>query len=630
MGSTGSAADANVAAAAAAGANTVAAALVKGRWLDPKAASPSALMPVGATGPLAAGILALGAVFVATFVAAPGMPGGGASSGSGIGCGTGGTAGWSLERNFFLKKLNILGFVVSLHSMKHHSPVFKRIFPLARQLGAGWLCAAALGVAYGQNLAPPTNPQPDAIATDVAQVQQFTLANGMTLIVKPDRRAPTAVHMLWVRVGSIDEVDGTSGVAHVLEHMMFKGTPSVKAGEFSRRVAALGGRENAFTSRDYTGYYQQVPAQQLAAVMQLEADRFANSQWADEEFKKELEVVKEERRLRTEDNPHALLGEALNATAFVASPYRRPIIGWMSDLESLTPEDARAFYQRWYVPANAAVVVAGDVDVAQVRALAEKYYGQLPSRAVPGRKPRNEPRQSGIKRLDFKAPAAQASVTLAFKVPSLQSVPNQPEPALLPALGAAQGGAFAATALPTAVASDDALALTVLAAVLDGYSGARLERSLTQGPDRVADSVGAYNGLSGRGPQMFMLMGTPVPGKTTDQVEQGLRAQVQRIATDGVTAAELARVKTQWVAREVYKRDALFNQARELGSYWALGLPLDASEQLVAKLRAVSAEQVQAVAAKYFADDQLTVAQLVPQPLGTPRKSPSPAAGLRH
>ncbi|HEX5697909.1 MAG TPA: pitrilysin family protein, partial [Rhodoferax sp.] len=187
----------------------------------------------------------------------------------------------------------------------------------------------------------------------------------MTLIVKPDRRAPTAVHMLWLRVGSMDEVDGASGVAHVLEHMLFKGTPTVPAGEFSRRVAALGGRDNAFTSLDYTGYYQQIPSTRLEDVMQLEADRFAHNQWPDDEFKKELEVVKEERRMRTEDNPRALMYEALNATVFVASPYRRPIVGWMSDLEALKPDDARAFYQRWYVPANAAVVVAGDVDVAE-------------------------------------------------------------------------------------------------------------------------------------------------------------------------------------------------------------------------------------------------------------------------
>ena len=197
------------------------------------------------------------------------------------------------------------------------------------------------------------------VAAPAAQVHTYTLSNGMTLWVKPDRRAPTAVHMVWVRVGSMDEVDGTSGVAHVLEHMLFKGTPTLPAGEFSRRVAALGGRENAFTSKDYTGYFQQIPAQQLEAVMRLEADRFANNQWPDAEFAKELEVVKEERRMRTEDNPRALLHEKLAATALSASPYRRPIVGWMSDLEAMTAQDARDFYRRWYVPTNAVVVVAG-------------------------------------------------------------------------------------------------------------------------------------------------------------------------------------------------------------------------------------------------------------------------------
>jgi len=387
---------------------------------------------------------------------------------------------------------------------------------------------------------------------------------------------------------------------------MFKGTPSVPAGEFSRRVAALGGRDNAFTNRDYTGYYQMIPAQRLEDVMRLESDRFAHMQWSDEEFRKELEVVKEERRLRTEDKPLALMNEALNATVFVASPYRRPVVGWMSDLDALTPADARAFYQRWYVPANAAVVVAGDVDVAQVRALADKYYGSLPTRTVPERKPRIEPLQSGIKRLSFKAPAEQANVTLAFKVPSLPWTAESQ-----------QGG-------------DDALALTVLAAVLDGYQGARLERALTQGPDHVADSAGAYNGLWGRGPQLFVLSGVPTRGKTTEQVEQALRAQVQRVATEGITEAELARVKTQWVASEVYKLDSLFNQARELGTLWAQGLPVDASELLVQRLRVVTADQVKDVAARYFGDDQLTVAQLLPQPIDKTRKTHTPAAGTRH
>jgi zinc protease len=226
---------------------------------------------------------------------------------------------------------------------------------------------------------------PALAAPEATSVRQYTLKNGMTLIVQPDHRAPTAVHMLWVRVGSMDEVDGTSGVAHVLEHMMFKGTPTVKAGDFSRRVAALGGRENAFTNRDYTGYYQQIPAEKLADVMQLEADRFAHSQWSDADFAKELEVVKEERRLRTEDNPAARLSEALHAVVFTASPYRRPIVGWMSDLDAMTPDDARAFYKRWHTPANAAVVVAGDVEPDAVYALAQKMYGGIESHPLPAR-----------------------------------------------------------------------------------------------------------------------------------------------------------------------------------------------------------------------------------------------------
>ena len=203
--------------------------------------------------------------------------------------------------------------------MKRHTNLSRLRLLAASGAAIALGMAACLRTAQAQTAANAPPPQAiDSPAPATVRAQQFTLANGMTLIVKPDKRAPTAVHMLWVRVGAMDEVDGASGVAHVLEHMLFKGTPTVKAGEFSRRVAALGGRENAFTSRDYTGYYQQIPAGKLADVMQLESDRFAHNQWPDEEFRKELEVVKEERRMRTEDNPHALMSEALNAAVFVA------------------------------------------------------------------------------------------------------------------------------------------------------------------------------------------------------------------------------------------------------------------------------------------------------------------------
>ena len=497
--------------------------------------------------------------------------------------------------------------------MKHPTPALPApSVPLfTRPLAAlrGLLIPAVVACASAPTLAQTPTP-----------VAQFTLANGLSVIVKPDHRSPTVAHMLWVRVGAMDEVDGTSGVAHALEHMMFKGTPTVKAGEFSRRVAALGGQENAFTSRDNTGYYQQIPAGKLEEVMRLESDRFAHNLWSDDEFKREIEVVKEERRMRTEESPRAQLHEQAAAVTYLASPYRRPVVGWMSDLDAMTPADVRSFYQRWYVPANAAVVVAGDVDVATVKKLAEKYYGSLPARPVPERKPRSEPEQKGLRSMDFKAPASQSYINLAFKVPHLAGAD------LMPAAQATS---------PTAAASREALALTVLAAVLDGYSGARLERALVQGQsqgqgqqagERVADSAGASSGLIGRGPQLFTLDGVPAAGKTTQQVAAALRQQVALIAQSGVSEAELQRVKTQWAASETYKLDSVFSQARELGSNWVQGLPLDASARLIAQLRTITAAEVQAVAAKYFSDDQLTLATLLPQPVDPNRKPRAPAS----
>ena len=449
-------------------------------------------------------------------------------------------------------------------------------------------------------LATPAVAQHNPPANDV---QQFTLKNGMQLIVKPDRRAPTAIQMVWVRVGAMDEVDGTSGVAHALEHMMFKGTRTVPPGQFSRRVAALGGQENAFTSRDYTGYYQQIPADKLPGVMRLESDRFAHNQWPDAEFKKEIEVVKEERRMRTEDQPRALLMEQLYAASFIASPYHRPVVGWMSDLDAMTPDDVRNFHRQWYVPANAAVVVAGDVDAQKVRAWAEQTYGRIPARAVPARKPRTEPEQRGLRRIAVKAPAEQSFVALAWHVPVLRHVTDM-------------------------TADDhDALALLVLSAVLDGYSGARLDRALTQGDNRVADDADSGAAVINRGPGLFLLTGVPAQGKTAADVEAALRAEVARVAQNGVAPAELERVKTQWTASNIYERDSLMNQAQELGSYWVQGLPVDAEERLIAALRQVTPEQVQAVAAKYFGDDTLTVATLLPQPRPA-GQAPRPSAPL--
>jgi len=470
----------------------------------------------------------------------------------------------------------------------------------ARAALSGLIFLLSCGSAMAQPGAPGASPPAGtaAGATARSDTRQFTLSNGMDLIVRTDRRAPTAINMVWLRAGAMDEVDGTSGIAHMLEHMMFKGTPEVPAGEFSRRVAALGGRENAFTNRDYTGYYQQVPSDRLPEVMQLEADRFAHNQWADAEFLKEREVVAEERRMRTEDNPRSRLYEALQAQVFTASPYHRPVVGWMGDIAAYTANDVRDFHRRWYVPANAVIVVAGDVDADEVLRRAEQTYGRIPAGAVPARKPRPEPPQVGMRRFDFRAPADQAYVTLAFRVPGLESLePGTPD-------------------------AEDALALTMLAAVLDGYPGARLTRKLTRGAGRVADGVDASHSLVARGPKLFVLAGVPAKGHTASEVERALRAEVAQVARDGVGEAELRRVKTQWRAGEIFQRDSVFSQAQDLGNNWVQGLPLDADRMLLDRLEAVTAQQVQSVAARYFGDEQLTVGTLVPLPpeQGKPRR----------
>ena len=489
--------------------------------------------------------------------------------------------------------------------MKHNSlKLFITRPPLVAKLKKRLCLGLLAGLAISLNIA--VNAQS---VQSSAQFVQYKLKNGMELVVLPDHRAPTVVHMVWVRVGSMDEVDGTSGVAHAIEHMMFKGTSKLGVGEFSKKVAALGGRENAFTNLDYTGFFQQIPADRLGAVMKLEADRFEHNKWSDSEFKKEIEVIKEERRMRTDDGPRSVLNEQINAVQFTASPYRRPVIGWMNDLDSMTAQDVRQFHADWYKPNNAVVVVVGDVNPQDVKKLAESIYGSIPRGVVPLRKPRAEPVQTGLRRLSVKAPAEQGFLIMSWKVPGY-------------------------VADPSSAQHQDALALQILSAVLDGYSGARLDRSLTQGDHPVAAQASAEYGFSGRGPQLFQLQAVPSKGQNLDQLELALKAQIQKIADEGVQDSELKRVKAQWIAAAVYKRDSLFNQAQEIGTYWIEGLPLDSNDQIMKELSKVTSEQVQSVAKRYFLDDQLTVGNLIPLPLSAQadrkagNSANSPRAGM--
>ncbi|MBI1892447.1 MAG: insulinase family protein [Burkholderiales bacterium] len=424
------------------------------------------------------------------------------------------------------------------------------------------------------------------------------LKNGMKVIVKEDHRAPTVAHMIWYRIGSMDEVNGTTGVAHVLEHMMFKGTKTLKPGEFSKRVAALGGRENASTAKDFTVYHQQIEKSKLDTLMALEADRMANLVFDKDEFSKEIRVVMEERRWRTDDKPIPQVFEALNAVAFMAHPYHHPIIGWMDDLQNMSVDDAKAWHERWYAPNNAVMVVTGDVDPQAIRRMAEKHFGKIATKKLQVTRPQVEPTQRGMRRVVVKAPAENPYVVLGFKVPTLRDVEKDEDP----------------------------YALDVLAAILDGYDNARLNAKLVR-KDRVANSAGAnYSGVA-RGPVLFLLDGVPAAGVTTEQLEKMLRAEVERVAKEGVGERELQRVKTQLIAEQIYKRDSVVGQAWEIGGMEMAGLSHKHIDRIIEKLRQVTAEQVRSVAQRYFGDDALTVASLVPLPLT--EKAP-PMAGLKH
>jgi zinc protease len=391
--------------------------------------------------------------------------------------------------------------------------------------------------------------------------------------------------MVWYRAGSMDEVNGKTGVAHVLEHMMFKGTEKVKTGEFSRLVAAVGGRENAFTSRDYTAYFQQVEKSKLDTVIQLEADRMSNLNFDDAEFLKEIQVVMEERRLRTEDNPSSLLNEAFMATAYMSSPYRHPVVGWMNDLQNMKAADARDWYRSWYAPNNATVVISGDVDPKQVLKTVEKYYGAVDAHELPVRKPQIEPLQKGIKQIQVKAPADNAQLTMGWKVPKLE---------------------------PGKLDDVEPYALELLTGVLDGYDNARLNRTLVK-QEKVVNDVGVGYDMISRGPELFLISATMAKGKTVAQAQASIRKALEELKQKGILESELKRIKVRILSDQIYKRDSIFGQAMEIGSTEMAGFSWKDIDYMLQKMQTITPEQVQSVAKKYLIDEGLTIATLDPQ-----------------
>lgn len=431
----------------------------------------------------------------------------------------------------------------------------------------------------------------------LAQVHEYQLDNGMKLLVREDHRAPVVVSQVWYKVGASYEHNGITGVSHVLEHMMFKGTEKHGPGEFSRIIAENGGRENAFTSKDYTAYFQQLEASRLAVSFELEADRMRNLTLPEEEFQKERQVVIEERKLRTEDKPRSLTFEQFNATAFTASPYRHPTIGWMNDLNNLTVKDLEQWYRRWYAPNNAVLVVVGDVQPDKVYALAKKYFGRLSPSAIPELKPRIEPEQDGERRMVVRQPAELPYLIAGYHVPVLNNADPEWE----------------------------AYALEVLTGILSSGRSARLPARLVRGK-QIAAGVSAGYDLYSRQDDLFILSGTPARGHDVTELEQALEQEIESLKNEPVSEQELERIKAQVVASDVYEKDSVFYQAMQMGILETVGLGWQTMEEYREKVNAVTAEQIQAVARKYLRQENRTVAILDPLPInGQAPANPSPA-----
>ncbi len=439
------------------------------------------------------------------------------------------------------------------------------------------------------------------LAQEQAAPHEYILKNGLKLIVKQDHRAPVVVSQIWYKIGSSYEHSGITGISHVLEHMMFKGTKKHPSGEFSRLISENGGRENAFTGDDYTAYFQQLEKSRLAVSFRLEADRMRNLTLPNDEFLKEVRVVMEERRLRTDDKPKSLTYEQFIAAAYINSPYHNPVIGWMNDLENLEINDLKQWYQMWYAPNNATLIVVGDVEPDKVYRLAKKYFGRLkPSKLTPP-KPRLEAEQKGLRRIIVKAPAQLPYLIMGYKVPVLTTSQEEWEP----------------------------YALDVLAGILDGGASARIAKDLIR-DTQIAASAGAGYDMTARLETLFMLDGTPAQSHTIAELEAALRKQIQRLREEPVTPKELARIKAQVVASNTYQLDSVFYQAMQVGTLETVGLDWRLLDEYVDRIHSVTPEQVQAVAKKYLIEDRLTIAELVPLPIETTQRQLAAPAGGGH
>ncbi len=424
--------------------------------------------------------------------------------------------------------------------------------------------------------------------------ETFTLANGMMVVVVTNRRAPVVTHQVWYRIGSADSPLGKSGLAHFLEHLMFKGTHNLKPGEFSREVARNGGNENAFTGADYTGYFQTIAKDRLGLVMRMEADRMTNLVLTPDEVQRERDVVLEERSMRVDNDPGSRFSEQLNAVQFLHHPYRIPIIGWRHEMASYDQADALAFYREWYAPNNAVLIVAGDVDAAELRPLAERYYGVIPRREVPDRMRVQEPPQGAARELQLRDPRVrQPTWVRSYLAPSF-----------------------------TRGATEHAYALEVLSEILGGTSTSRLYRKLVI-EQKLASSAGAVYQGSSLDLANFRIYASPRDGVDLDQLEAAVDAELARLAAEPISADEVRRAVQRLVAEAVYARDSLSGAARSFGVALTTGRTVADVEAWPERIGGVTAAAVNAAASFALQRDQSVTGRLLPAPQTAAEAAPA-------
>lgn len=508
-----------------------------------------------------------------------------------------------------------------------HNPSLRRLllstalgFALALPLAAGSLAQSQTqsqpqGQTQTETPAPAAQtaaPQAAAALPEISQsdgVSRFTLDNGLDVVVIPDHRAPVVTQMIWYHVGSADEIAGKSGIAHFLEHLMFKGTKNHPAGEFSAKIAAIGGRENAFTSYDYTAYFQRVAPEALEMVMEFESDRMENLVLDEEAVKTEREVILEERRMRVDSNPASMLMENTDATLFYNHPYRKPVIGWQQEMEKLSLKDAVDFYGQYYTPNNATLVIAGDVTPERVRDLVMKTWARVPKRAEV--QPRERP-QEPVKHAARVVTLHDERVsTPSFRISWL--VPSYADEKRFPG-----------------VKPGDAPALDLLGEILGGSLRSRLYQELI-----VKQGIAANTGASYSGDALddgtFSVYGAPQNGKTLAEVEKAVEAEMARIIKDGVTQTELDQARNRFLKAVIFARDSQSGMARIYGSTLAIGQTVDDIQKWPDVIRAVTTDQIKDAAARYLVKDQSVTSYLLPpdtEPENARDNPDAPAQGV--